>query len=507
MQLEMVSGLLLPLGMWLILSASTPAQFHRRLSASALLLLAIAFLSYAAFGFALSHAADESSLALTTYSGQRWFIAGTQGFFLQGMRDAASLEKFLQGLPIVLSGALLVAGLLAHRTRTAWQATLVLLITGVLLPLAACWMWGGGWVQTLGNSTGILGGAVDLGHISTLGVVVGAASLAWLVKSPRRELLISEMPDMPVAEFPIRAVAGVLCVLIAASAFASTNDAAVPLMQFVNTSVVVSVSILTAGAYAIFATRKPDTLSAARAALGSVFAASAGGAVLPFWALLVCGIVCGLLATIGYYAVHEKLRWTDDNALVTSVFVPAGFGMLLLGAANGTSTAITLLALQVIALVSIGGMAYCLTSGLMSVTQRLKLNLSLPLDVAVTPTPDIPATSNALGAVAIASAELMATGPEINVTYTPAQTFEASNATDIDPEATRTATDLPTPPSNASRPVARQSRLLGWLRRKTDDTLPRAPRKVAYPYRLGGRRMVSRPITQSGGDTSESTKS
>jgi Amt family ammonium transporter len=498
MQLEMVSGLLLPLGVWLIVSASTRAQFHRRLSASALLSLAIGFLCYAAFGFALSQAADGSALALTTYSGQRWYIAGTQGFLLQGIQHTASLNQFIGSLPIVLSGGLLVAALLAHHTRVAWQAAVTVLVTGVLLPLAACWLWGGGWIQTLGNSAGVLGGAVDLGHLSTLGLVVGAASLAWLAKAPRREGATDDMPDMPVAELPIRAVAGVLCVLIASATYASTNNAVVPLMQFVNTSVVVSIAILTAGMYAIFATRKPDTLSAARAALASVFAASAGGAALPFWALLACGVVCGLLATMGYYTVNEKLRWVDDNAIISSVLIPSVLGMLMTGVAAGDTSAISLLALQLVALVTIGGISYGLTTGLVMAAHRTSTPLDVTRDVLVTQATSVPPSST-LEVSAIDAPAHAAIAQALETNISPAD----GELVPMDAAKIMAAS----PNTNLAQPVTRQSKLLGWLRRKTEDAAPQTPRKVAYPYRLGGRRMVSRPLTQSSGDGSEAAES
>ncbi len=328
-----------------------------------------------------------SPLTLTTYSGQRWLLAGTDGFFLQDVNTPQSLARFIHGLPIALSAGLLMAGLLAQRTRVGGQAILVILVSGVVVPLAACWMWGDGWLQALGKAAGLGNGAIDLGHIATVGLATGAAGVAWLRTAPKREPTPTT-PEMPIAEFPIRAVAGVLCVLIASATFAQSSNQSNPVLsmaQFVNTSIVVSVSILTAGAYAIFATRKPDTLSAARAALASVFAASAGGAVLHVWALGALGVACGLLATLGYFHVNEKMKWADDNALVTSALLPSALGMLMFGLTGGLGSAVSLFAIQSIAVVTVAGMSFVATAGVLALATRLRVNLRLPTDIAITP--------------------------------------------------------------------------------------------------------------------------
>ena len=83
--------------------------------------------------------------------------------------------------------------------------------------------------------------------------------------------------------------------------FARTaGDDTIVLAQFVNTSIVVSIAIITAGGYAIFTTRKPEALSAARAALAAVFIASAGGAAMPMWLCVALGV-----AAVDWVLLHK----------------------------------------------------------------------------------------------------------------------------------------------------------------------------------------------------------
>ena len=258
MHLEMVGGLLLPLGLWLILSAGVPTHLHRTLAAATLMALALSIVVYAAFGFALMHADAQSVFAIPTASGQRWFLAGSSGFLLEGVSTSAeALDKFVLNLPLVLTAAIMLAGFLSHRTRVFGLALMVLAVCGIALPLAGCWIWGNGWLQSLASASGFGTGTPDLGHLATMGVIIGTTSVILLLRLPKRAVGNgSSLPELPEVELPVRAVAGVLCVLAASASFAQTTGSeTIILAQFVNTSIIVSIAIIVAGGYAVFTTR------------------------------------------------------------------------------------------------------------------------------------------------------------------------------------------------------------------------------------------------------------
>lgn len=510
MQIEVIGGSLLPVGVWLILSAATPPQLHRRLAAASLIAIAVATLTFVVCGYAFMFGAALPGAALPNAS----------GFFLDGATTPEGLERFVRYWPLVIACALLIAGTLAPRARTVTHIALLTLISGVLLPVAGRWMWaGGGWPAALRTEISWGQGAIDLGHLSVIGLIAGAAGIAWLTTLPRRAITPSE-PELPAVQFPVRAVAGVLCVLAStvayagasagasasasasASAGASAPGSAVALGQFVNSSIGVSAAILTAGLYTLFTTRRTDVLSASRAAMAAAFAASSGGALLPMGSVIVLGIGCGLLATIGFYAINERLRWHDDSAIVTSAFLPATLGVLATGlfangafgitglfaaAATDRAAGLGQLLAQVIGLGATAALAWAISSAMLGLLRRAGIALCVSTEVDVSthlPADQLPAS------VAAATPDYTASLPEVQVTYTPPP--EPSPASITQPDYQTTPADPELSPPN----VAKGHRdWLSWLRRSpAPPATPRQPRKVAYPYRVGGRRLAARPL-------------
>lgn len=502
-----MGGLLLPVGLWLLLSAGTPSQLHRRLAVASLIALATATLAYIAFGFAFAFGGSERSLGIGA-APERWVFVGLSGFFLEGATNAEGLRTWVRFWPLIAAGAVLVAGALAQQARVFALVIFTAVVAGVVLPVAMCWVWGDGWLHRLGANAGFGQGTVDVGWLAALGVAAGAAGVVWLRSMPRRELGLHE-PELPAVHFPVRAVAGVLLVLAGAPAFAGAfapDVPELPLGQFVNSSVAVSAAILTAGGYAIFTTRRPDVLSASRAAAAAVLAMSSGGALLPMLVVVALGVVCGLLATLGYYLVNERWRWRDDSAIATSVFAPAATGLLATGLfANGAFGVAGLLSsgaidagqflAQGVGLTAIALMATALSGAALGLMRLARVPLLIPLETAYAQSP---APQPAPVSVAVATAEFSAPGQAVSLTY--ASVSDASDLTSIDQ-----------PPIETESPVVEEAmsamsgaRRRGWFSRfrQGNETAPapKQPRKVAYPYRVGGRPLSARPPSVSASD-------
>jgi Amt family ammonium transporter len=529
MQIETASTLLLPLGIWLILSSGTPSQLHRRLAAAALIALAIASLTFYVVGFGLmfggaglttaSQSGDLSSLRATlSLPGptRPWIFAGMDGFALNNAAHPGGLTLFVSYWPLAAACTLLLAGVLAQSARTPAQVMLVGVTTGFVFPVIGCWLWGNGWLSALGENLNLGEGVVDLGRLSALGLVAGAGAVAWLVRAPHRAHI--HEPALPPVQAPTRAVAGVICVLIGTIPPSFGLDPAIALGQFVNSSIVVSVAILTAGAYTLFTTRNTDVLSASRAALAAVFVASSGGALMPAWVLAALGVVCGLLATVGYYVVNERLRWRDDSAIVTSVFAASAIGMLATGLfANGGMGISGLLpggdnlpdpgqfVAQTAGLIAIALFSYAACLGVLVVAAKLGQPVLQTAMVEQTPMP-APAITTAASL-----SDVTAALPETNSNALPvaeatqpikAVETETTETVDVVGSVEEAALPLSVAPAPAPAPAPAKSRgLLAWLRRSSSDPLaPKQPRRVAYPYRASGRRLTARPLAADGED-------
>jgi Amt family ammonium transporter len=432
-------------------------------------------------------------------------VIGTRGFLLQGTSDAAGLSRFVSFWPLCIACAVMLAGALAARARALSVAALTVAVAGIAFPIAGCWVWGGGWLHALGDNAGLGRGAIDLGRIGVIGLVAGAGGAAWIGALPRREARgPAELSDV---HFPARAVAGVLCVLIGSMPFGI--DLTLAMGQFVNTSLAVSAAILAAGAYAIFTTRSADVMTASHAALAAVFAASSGAALMPIWVMIALGIACGLLATLGDYAVRERLRLADDGAVIACAFVPAALGMFATGlfasgdfgvagmfAGMGEPSDPGQLVAQAAAVVAIATLAWGLASIVIALARQVRVQTLIPpeLDIASSPVP-VPAA--ALPA-AVAASEWAATRPEVNGSSTQSQ-----DRTTVDTGTTSESAASPDRFDKRHDVPRREAGILGWLRRaSTSPNVPKQPRRTAYPYRVGGRPLATRPIAPDTGPAS-----
>jgi ammonium transporter, Amt family len=86
-------------------------------------------------------------------------IIGTQGFFLSGSEDTyAGLgwtavpisAKFLFQVAFALVSLAIVWGTMLERTRFAVYCIFALVFAGLIYPTVGHWIWGGGWLSTLG---------------------------------------------------------------------------------------------------------------------------------------------------------------------------------------------------------------------------------------------------------------------------------------------------------------------------------------------------------------------
>ena len=491
MDANAIGGLLLPAGLWLLIAASVPSQHHHRLAAAALIALAIGTLTLVAWGFAFAFGSRWQALSLES-DGARWVFLGLHGFFLQDATDPESIGLLVRLWPLVAAGALLAAGAVPSHVRLAAVALFALLVCGLILPVIACWGWTDGWLARLGENAGLGRGWVDVGRLSTIGLATGMASLIWArLASPREPT--PDMPQLPATQFPVRAVAGVLLSMAGAAALGGYDTPALSSGQFVSGAVAVSAAILTAGLYTTFTTRHADVLSAGRAALASVFVTSSAGALLPLPVVVGLGMVCGLLATIGYYVVHERWGWNDEAAIVTSVLAPSAIGLVCTGVfANGSYGVVGLLSraelptdqllAQVIGIFAIALFAYSVS--------RIAL---WPLRVAPNPAARTVRTS----------AEPASVLSEVVATPEPAAMPTAEPAAAQDAPVASAQSTVNTAPKQTRRGL--------FERFKRSDvaapTPPKQPRKVAYPYRVGGRPLSARPLAAEDGSASSETTS
>ncbi len=343
MQSNWLWGYFIPLGLLLLIWGGFSPRRARRVTALAALIIGVTALGYWATGYALHlggvQVLDPENPALLglnlLYGPARdWGFFGMQGF---GLFNAAltptALALFLAYLPLITGGVLLLALALAELRR--WVMVVASLLGSmVVFPVAACWIWGGGWLSRIGHSLELGHGFVDFG---------GSALLFWLPASMAAGILLlqgrrpAQEPDgPPPAHFPMLASLGALLLVIGwmGWTFAApfhTYGALLDLNRAAISALLgLSGAILTAQLYAWLSTGELEPLLSARGLAAGAGAALAGAAFVPAWAALALGLLTGLLFPLLLYLIEHGLR-LKDTAATLALGLCGGFGVLAVG--------------------------------------------------------------------------------------------------------------------------------------------------------------------------------
>lgn len=113
-----------------------------------------------------------------TLFGKTMTVLGWKGFFLSGETYAASMfTMFLFQMVFMDTTATIPTGAMAERWRFLPFVIYGLLVAIVLYPVYGCWVWGGGWLATLGSNFGLGHGHVDFAGSSVVHMTGGVIAL------------------------------------------------------------------------------------------------------------------------------------------------------------------------------------------------------------------------------------------------------------------------------------------------------------------------------------------
>lgn len=350
---------LVPLAVLLLAAGAVEERRTARAATVALVAFALVMILYGAVGFGfqfggiglINNAEGLQALVrewspLDTVLGAGWGILGLDAFginFVFVNQDITNL--YLHHAALAATAVLMPILALAARVKSR-----VLVIGAALLgiffyPMAANWVWGGGWLQQFGLTTGLGHGLVDFAGSGVVFMFGGFATLGALlgygVRSHRSVTTSANIPEFPSAHLPLLMILGAFLFFIGASIivfgdpFQAEN---LPITQIqLNLVNAAMAGLVVATLYGWFVSGEPLALLAARGAVAGVVAAAASLPFIPAWAALVIGGVAGLLLPLTTYAVERWIR-ADDQALLVPTFGVAGmWGLLALAIfADGT---------------------------------------------------------------------------------------------------------------------------------------------------------------------------
>ncbi|HSD20087.1 MAG TPA: ammonium transporter [Anaeromyxobacter sp.] len=276
--------------------------------------------------------------------GHTWNLAGTSGFMLPlHLFTPAVAAMFLFQMVFMDTTCTIPTGALAERWKFTSFVLLTIVISTIIYPLYANWVWGGGWLSQLGTNLGLGHGHVDFAGSSVVHMTGGVMALTLSkILGPR---VGKYGPDGRVNPIPAHNIPQVMVGTFilafgwfgfnAGSTLAGTDTR----LAIVATNTMLASATGAFGAYLYVKARfgKPDPTWLANGMLAGLVAITAPCAFVSSWAAMLIGLVAGVLVVVAAMFVDSKLRIDDPVGAIAVHGVNGAWGILSVGLfANGT---------------------------------------------------------------------------------------------------------------------------------------------------------------------------
>jgi Amt family ammonium transporter len=276
--------------------------------------------------------------------GKDFGLWGTKGFFLAGSTyDVGVFALFLFQMVFMDTAATIPTGAMAERWKFSSFFIYGLFISMITYPLFANWVWGGGWLSTLGKNFGLGHGYVDFAGSSVVHMVGGVTALAGaMVIGPRIGKYNKDGSPNPIPGHNIpMAILGVFILAFGWFGFNPGSTLAGTDLRIaviaVNTMLASAAGAIVSAVYMWIRFGKPDPSMSANGMLAGLVAITAPCAfVSSFWAFVI-GMVAGWLVCWSVFFVERTMK-VDDPVGAISVHGTCGaWGVISLGLfADGT---------------------------------------------------------------------------------------------------------------------------------------------------------------------------
>jgi ammonium transporter, Amt family len=319
------------------------------------LVYAIGILGFWAVGFALQMGgvgalatfggdATLSNEFTVEIGGKTFGLFGTKGFFLTlSSYTPAVAAMFLFQMVFMDTTATIPTGAMAERWKFLSFVLFTIVISTVIYPVYANWVWGGGWLAGLGANYGLGHGHVDFAGSSVVHMTGGVAALVGAkMIGPRIGKFKSDGTPVPMPGHNIpMALLGTFILAFGwfgfnpGSTLAGT-DSRISIVA-VNTMLASASGAFGAAGFVWTRFGKPDPTWMANGMLAGLVAITAPCAFVGAPESILIGAVAGVLVVYSAQFIESKLK-IDDPVGASSVHGVCGaWGLLSLGLfSNGT---------------------------------------------------------------------------------------------------------------------------------------------------------------------------
>ena len=226
-------------------------------------------------------------------------------------------SNFVFNLVFCATTATIVSGAMAERTKFLSYCIYSAVISAVVYPIEAHWIWGGGWLASLGFHDFAGSCAIHMvgGTTAFIGAALEGARIGKFTRD--KDGKVTKVHAFPGHNIVIGALG---CFILWFGWYGFNGAAATDTMQlsqiFATTTVAPAVATCTAMIYTWIRNGKPDVSMSLNGSLAGLVAVTAGCANVDVIGSFIIGAIAGVLVCVAVYFVEDKLKVDDPVGAV-----------------------------------------------------------------------------------------------------------------------------------------------------------------------------------------------
>ena len=257
---------------------------------------------------------------------------GKPGFDLFTSYAEFDFSSFVFNLVFCATTATIVSGAMAERTKFLSYCIYSAVISALIYPIEAHWIWGGGWLAQIGFHD--FAGSCAIHMVGGISALIGAKILGPRIGKFKKD---KSGKIVKVNAFPGHSIAlGALGVFILWLGWYGFNGAAATSLEqlgsiFLTTTIAPAVATVVCMIFTWIKYGKPDVSMCLNASLAGLVAITAPCDVTDAFGAIIIGAVAGLLVVFGVWLLDHVLHIDDPVGAVAVHCMNGIWGTLAVG--------------------------------------------------------------------------------------------------------------------------------------------------------------------------------
>ncbi len=263
---------------------------------------------------------------------------GKPGFDIFTAYQDFDFSNFVFNLVFCATTATIVSGAMAERTKFLSYCIYSAIISALIYPIEAHWIWGGGWLSQLGFHD--FAGSCAIHMVGGISALIGAKMLGPRIGKFNRDKdgKITKVNAFPGHNLPLGCL-GVFILWLGWYGFNGAAATSIPQLGsiFLTTTIAPSVATVVCMIFTWVKYGKPDISMCLNASLAGLVAITAPCDVTDALGAIIIGAVAGLLVVFGVWFLDNKLRVDDPVGAVAVHCLNGIWGTIAVGLFATTS--------------------------------------------------------------------------------------------------------------------------------------------------------------------------